>query len=409
MQRGASGKPAITPGKPETSRLLELVTTSNAALRMPKSDDPLSAEQINLLRQWIKEGAKYDGTDTSAPLKSLLGARQHPAPPKVYNRPVPVMALAFAPDGKTLAVGGYNEVMLWNSVSGKLSRRISGVPQRIQSLAFAPDGKMLLVAGGTPGEYGEVALLELATGKRSKVLDTLPDIALTAVFNADGTQVAAGGADASVRVYDMASGQRVWTSSVHSDWVTSVAFSGDNKFVASASKDMTVKVHDAATGTLFTTYQGHNRQIGQYSGQNPVYAVQFVPGTETAYSAGGGKWIQVWDPIKTREESGDAADMEERFARQGHARYLAHGFSQDVFALTVQEGQLFAASGDGIVKQLDANSGQEIHTYKGHSDWVFALSYHATTHRLATGTYNGEVRVWDTQSGQCVLTFAARP
>ncbi len=95
---------------------------------------------------------------------------------------------------------------------------------------------------------------------------------------------------------------------------------------------MTVKVYEAQSGTLFTTYGGHNRQIGQYKGQAPVYGVQFEKGTPLAVSAGGGKWLQLWDPIKAAEENGTAADMEDRFSKQGSARYIEHGFDAEVFA-----------------------------------------------------------------------------
>lgn len=408
MRTGASGKAPLVAGKPDTSRLFQLLITKSETARMPKKDDPLAPEQISLFRRWIAEGARFDASDPDAPLTSLLGPRKHPAAPVAYRAAVPVLAVALAPGAKEVAVGGYHEITFWNATTGALVRRLPHQPQRIQALAYSPDGKTLLVAGGTPGEYGEVTLIDTAAG-RSQVLDTFPDLVLAAVFSQDGRLVAAGCADTSVRTYDAGARKRLWSSKVHSDWVTGVSFSGDGKFVASSSKDMTVKIYQAATGALFTTYNGHNRNYGKYRGQHPVYAVRFAPGTATAVSAGGGKVIQIWDPIKASLENGTAADMEERFAKESHARYIEHGFAQDVFSLQVRAGQVFAAAADGLVKQFDLATGKEVHTYRGHTDWVFALDFDHTNHLAATGDYRGEVRVWNTRTGELVVAFKAQP
>lgn len=415
IRPGASGRAPIVPDQPEQSALLQRVTASDPSLRMPKGDDPLPPQEVAVLRNWIQAGARFDGPDPRIGYRDQMGPRRHPAAPAVYRTPVPVLALAFAPGGKELVTGGYHEVLVWNPATGALLRRLPRLPQRIRSLTYSPDGATLLVAGGTPGEYGDVALIDPATGAVRRVLDTFGDLVLSAAFSADGRHVAAGGADGSVRLYDVQTGRRRWQARVHADWVTAVSFSADGKFVASGSRDMAVKVYDAADGSLFTTYSGHNRQIGEHAGQSPVYALRFVPADgdgpapPTACSAGGGRWVQMWDPANARAENGDAGDMEERFARKGHARYLPHGFAKEVFALAVRAGQVFAAGADGVVRQFDVASLREVRTYEGGADWLFALDFDPATARIAAGSYTGEIRVWDTHSGQPVTVFRAQP
>jgi WD40 repeat protein len=232
---------------------------------------------------------------------------------------------------------------------------------------------------------------------------------LSACFRADGQRIAAGSADQTARVYDATDGRRLWSMKLHSDWVTAVSFSADDRFLASSSKDKTVKIYEAETGLLFTTYNGHNQMLGSYAGQNPVYNVKFTADAAVAASAGRGRWIQIWEPEKARDENGTAADMELRFRKTGHARYLEHGFEQEVFALTVRGGQVFAASADGMVKQFNLQSLEEVRPYTGHRDWVYALDCDAAANRLATGSYDGEVRIWDTTTGACLTTFKAAP
>jgi mono/diheme cytochrome c family protein len=409
MRGGASGDPSIVAGHPEKSELFRLITAADENDRMPQDDDALSAAQIKLVRDWIAQGAKFDGPDPKANFKSLLPPREHPAAPVAYRMPVPVLTLALAPNGKEVAVGGYNEVTVWDTTNGKLLRRLGHLPQRIQALAFNADGTQLLVGGGTPGDYGELTLVEFATGRKIRVLDTFDDVVLSASFQNDGQRIAAGSADFTARVYEAAGGKRLWSQKLHSDWVTSVSFSADKRFLASASKDKTVKIYEADSGTLFTTYNGHNQILGAHAGQNPVYNVKFTPDSPVAVSAGKGAWIQLWEPEKARDENGTAADMELRFRKTGHARYLEHGFQLEVFAMMVRGNQVFAASADGLVKQFNLETLQEVRPYAGHHDWVYALDCDARATKLATGGYDGEVRIWDTATGNCIVAFKAAP
>src|SRR5215470_12075776 len=57
---GKSGKRTIVPGKPGESELIARVTSSDPEARMPYHAAPLSAQQIALLRRWIKQGAKWE-------------------------------------------------------------------------------------------------------------------------------------------------------------------------------------------------------------------------------------------------------------------------------------------------------------------------------------------------------------
>ena len=57
---GKSGRRTIVPGHPDESELIRRVTSSDPEARMPYHSLPLSSQQIKLLRQWIKEGAKWE-------------------------------------------------------------------------------------------------------------------------------------------------------------------------------------------------------------------------------------------------------------------------------------------------------------------------------------------------------------
>ena len=60
---GDSGEPAIVPGHPEKSQLIARIDSHDPDIQMPPlvTKKPLSAEQKQILKQWIAEGAEYSG------------------------------------------------------------------------------------------------------------------------------------------------------------------------------------------------------------------------------------------------------------------------------------------------------------------------------------------------------------
>jgi len=405
---GASEAKPVVPGKPEESELYKRLVATDPEERMPPGDDPLTADEIAAVKKWIAAGGKFDGANRTASLKSILPPRKHPAAPEKYPTPAPVCALAFSPDGKELAVGGVNEVTVWDAATGKLLRRLPKQPARIHSVAFSSDGKKVLIGGGTVGEYGEAALIDAATGERERVFGPFDDLVLSVAFSPDGKRIAVGSADRTARNFSLDTGVEMWRSALHNDWVTGVAYSPGGKWVATSSKDRTVKVLDAASGKLFTTYNGHRRQFAPHVGQFEVYAVQF-DSTGTAFSVGGGAAVRAWNPVKAHDENGSAADMEERFKNIGHTRYLEYTAGKPVFSLVVGGGQVFSAGGDCAVRQHDATTGKPVREYSGHADWIYALAVHPTSDRIASGAFDGEVRVWNTKTGDTVTSFKAAP
>lgn len=62
LKGGDTGQPAIKPGKPDQSHLLERVKSSNPKEFMPPDGVRLSAfEYLALLEKWIAEGANWPG------------------------------------------------------------------------------------------------------------------------------------------------------------------------------------------------------------------------------------------------------------------------------------------------------------------------------------------------------------
>src|SRR4051794_33220057 len=123
MKPGTSKETPITSGKPEASKLYQLLTTDDEDDRMPQKNEPLLREEISKIKQWIAEGAHFDGPAQNAALVAIIPPIHHPDPPASYPIPVPITALAFSLDGSELAASGYHEVIIWSAVDARLLRR----------------------------------------------------------------------------------------------------------------------------------------------------------------------------------------------------------------------------------------------------------------------------------------------
>jgi len=382
MKPGASDDPAVTAGKPDASELYKLLVVADNDERMPKKADALPAAQVALVKKWIEQGAKYDGGEASLPLAQIVPAVEHPKAPEAYARPVPVTAVAFSGDGQSLAVGGYHEVTIWNPVDGKLVRRIGNVAQRTYGLAFSGDGQTLAVAGGAPGEMGEVRLINFADGKLIAVLVSSTDVVFDVKYSRDGKLLATCGADNTIRMFDTGSLTPKFSINNHSDWVTAIAFNGDGTRLASASRDKTAKVFDLTkSGEMIGSYLDHNEQ---------VYGVAFHPDNDKVFSCGRDKRIMLWNVADSK-------------------RVGEMGLGGEVYELALDGESLFACGSDNSARHYNAKDRSQKKQFSGHKDWVYAIASHSGSKRAASGSHDGEVRIWNVEDGKEVAAFSAAP
>lgn len=381
LAAGDSEADAITAGSPDESETLQRIIAEDECFRMPLEGDPLTAEQIALITQWIKEGAKYDAEDPQAVLASIVPAPTYPDPPEVYPRSVPVTAVAFNSAGTQLVAGGYYELTIWNVADGSLVRRIKNMAQRTFAIRFSNDGKTIIAGGGSPGQIGEARLFDAETGELQQVLGTTLDVVLDLQLNPNGDKLAIAGADGAIQIFNLADGQSVRTITSHSDWVMAIAWNADGTQIASASRDKTAKVFDVETGELLVTYGGHSE---------PVQGVAFHPNNELVYSSGKDNKIHWWNKADGKK-SGELA------------------LGGEVFKLQQSSTFIFAASADKSVRQLDAAGQKEVRNYAGHGDWALSSAFHSDSKRVASGGFNGDIQIWNAEDGKSLISFVAAP
>jgi hypothetical protein len=394
MKTGAGELPAIVPGKPDESYLVELITSDDADVRMPKEAESLAAADIELVRRWIADGAKFDGPDAAAALESYLPKPVHPQPPTTYPRPAPVTALAFSSDGSVLASSGYHEVLLWNATDRSLVRRIGNLAQRTHAIAFNGDGSLLAVAAGTPGRMGEIKLFNPQTGELVADLGTFADEVFDVEFTRDGARLAACGADRTIRVYDVAERREVKSIEAHADWVMAIAWSPDGTMLASAGRDKAAKLIDAKSGTVLVTYPGHDEQ---------VFDVVFSANGNQVFSAGRGRELHRW--------STDGKSTSKSDVRKKETGPIIGRTRGDIHRLVLHGKRVLAVSADGKLTEFDpARDGREpAMVYEGAPPQAFAVALHEKTRRIAVGAFDGRVTTYEIGDAAPWQVFIAAP
>lgn len=219
-----------------------------------------------------------DGTEFAAPVgASTVGVfstetLQQRASFTIRPSNDPITALAWSPEGGTLAVGGHSGVVqLWDMNGAPWRERsfvglepLPGQTEAVQALAFSPDGQLLAasdkIEGSTIGHtlVAPIAMLavwevstgaiasppsELGTGSGMNGSDVL-------AFSRDGKLLAASLLTGGVRVFDPLSGRALRTLADPSNDTISLAFAPQEPLLAAGTLGGTVEMWDPITGKL---------------------------------------------------------------------------------------------------------------------------------------------------------------
>ncbi|XAR57682.1 hypothetical protein NMG60_11025924 [Bertholletia excelsa] len=264
----------------------------------------------------------------------------------------------------------------------------------------------------------------------------------------DGSLVAGGFSDSSLKVWDMAKlGQQMSNSSLqgenesapgecmlganggkrsyalfrgHSGPVYSCSFSPLGDFLLSSSSDSTIRLWRTNLNANIVCYKGHNY---------PVWDVKFSPVGHYFASASHDRTARIWSMDRVQPLRIMAGHLSDVDCVQWHANcnYIATGSSDKTVRLwDVQSGECvrifighrsmvlslamspdgrYMASGDedGTIMMWDLSSGRSVTPLVGHTSCVWTLAFSCEGSLLASGSADCTVKLWDVTASTKVL------
>ncbi|KAG9155646.1 hypothetical protein Leryth_003933 [Lithospermum erythrorhizon] len=212
----------------------------------------------------------------------------------------------------------------------------------------------------------------------------------------DGSLVAGGFSDSSVKIWDIAkhgqqndsfalenkiatnNGKSSYTLlQGHSGPVYSATFSPYGDFLLSSSSDSTIRLWSTKLNANVVCYKGHNY---------PVWDVQYSPLGNYFASASHDRTARIWSVDRIH-----------------HLRIMA-GHLSDVDCVQWHANCNYVATGssDKTVRLWDVQSGECVRIFIGHRSMILSLAMSPDGRYMASGDEDGTIMVWDLSSGRCV-------
>lgn len=291
-----------------------------------------------------------------------------------------ITAATWSPDGKSIASASSDQtVRIWNATNGSHLLTYQGHTARVNSLAWSPDSKFLISAS----DDQSVQVWEAATGKQLYLFHGHNGPVLTVVWSPDGKHLASAGEDKTVQVWDATTYQLIVKYEDHSDKVHCLAWSPDGHYLASGGKDRKLRIKELdkireersfLSKLLFPHYG--QKIFGGYNGS--INGLAWSPDSKRIATVSSDQHIRVCDV-------------------SFHTEFMigkSWTTTKNAIAWSPTNKEAVAVGGnDKTVRVWDLSTKKQF-VYYGHSDYVMTVAWSPDGSRIASGSVDRTLQVW---------------
>ncbi len=297
------------------------------------------------------------------------------------------------------------------------NRRTISQDEIVRCVGFSPDGTTL--ASG--GDDKTIRLWDVASGKQRASLTGHTDWVWSVAYSPDGETLASVSKDTTIKFWDVKTGRERATLTGHTDWQCAVAFSPDGRTLAEGSKDRTIKLWDVRAAKVRSTLKWRKDWLAEQVAPLPKQeaALAYSPDGKTLASGNVDKTIKLWD-VATGKERATLKDHVGRltclvFSPDGKTLASAGG-SINLWDVATgkqravlmgatslafsPDGKTLASAGQKTITLWDVQAGKERATIKGHRGMIWSVAFSPDGKTLASGSHDKTINLWNISQGK---------
>ena len=293
----------------------------------------------------------------------------------------------FSPDGKFIVSTSFSsepDIRIWDASTGDLHcPPLKGHTQTVTCAIFSPDGSRI-----ASGSWDNTVIVwDAGTGEQiGKPLEGHTRSITSVAFSPDGSRIISASSDGTIRIWDVYTGEPIGNPLIgHEGKVNTAVYSHDGEYIVSSSEDMTIGIWFADTGELFT--RRHLPMLW-------ANTAEFSPDDRLIMLACYDGSIRIWD---TRE----IYDTNSIRVMEAPTPDIALEHPEMVSSISFNPDGSLLASGsyDGLIRIWDIRKGTLLGTpMSGHTSRVHSVSFSRDGRYLVSASGDHTIRIWDTRT-----------